>query len=111
MAEIPNRGVKSTKKLSDIGKKQKKDIFIFCALQKMNLFKKTKEKRYFGSAGAVCAAENVQAEEVERRDAKGAGIRWRESDKKRHEAQGAERGVQDAGRRQRLDRGPWRDGA
>ena len=35
------------KKISDIDKKQKKDIFIFCISQKMNLFKKTKEKRYF----------------------------------------------------------------
>ena len=47
MAEIPNRGVKSIKKISDIDKKQKKDNFIFCVSQKMNLFKKTKEKRYF----------------------------------------------------------------
>ena len=61
MAEIPNRGVKSIKKISDIDKKQKKDSFIFCALQKMNLFKKTKEKRYFRPAGAVFPAEDVQA--------------------------------------------------
>ena len=50
MAEIPNQGVKSRKKLSDSIKNQKKDIFIFCISQKMNLFKKTKEKRYFRPA-------------------------------------------------------------
>ena len=57
----------------------------------------------------------MQAEEVERRDAKGAVIRWRESDKKRHEARDtgckaqdteygardAERGARDAERRAR----------
>ena len=42
--------MKSIKKISDIDKKQKKDNFIFCVSQKMNLFKKTKEKRYFRPA-------------------------------------------------------------
>ena len=51
MTEILNQGVKSTKKLSDSIKKQEKDNFIFCVSQKMNLFKKTKEKRYFRACG------------------------------------------------------------
>ena len=51
MAEIPNRGVKYTEKISDIDKKQEKDNFIFCASQKMNLFKKNKEIRIFSGAG------------------------------------------------------------
>ena len=38
MAKIPNRGMKSIKKLSDSIRKQEKDIFIFCISQKMNLF-------------------------------------------------------------------------
>ena len=53
MPEIPNQGVKSTKKLSDSIKKQEKDNFIFCGSQKMNLFEKNKEKRYFRPARGV----------------------------------------------------------
>ena len=53
MVEIPNQGVKFAKKLSDSIKKQEKDNFIFCLTQKMNLFKKTKEKRYFGLRGGA----------------------------------------------------------
>ena len=46
----------------------------------MNLFEKTKEKRYFrpaggGCAGAVYAAEDAQAKEIARRGAKGEGNR------------------------------------
>ena len=67
MAEIPNRGVKFIEKLSDIDKKQKKDNFIFCCSQKMNLFKKTKEKRYFRPAGGGCAGEGDCAAWCERR--------------------------------------------
>ena len=40
----------------------------------MNLFKKTKEKRYLGPVGAVYAAEDVQAEELGRVVQKARGI-------------------------------------
>lgn len=73
MAEIPNRGVKSTKKLSDSIKKQEKDHFIFCGSQKMNLFEKNKEKRYFRPAGALAGCGKVR--DAGRREYRNAGRR------------------------------------